>query len=103
MYGDAAYQGEPLVMHPFISAAPRSPQAHYNRELSSLRTRVENNFANMNNHFAMTLLKKTQRSGLQPVALYVMANMLFINIHTCLNGANVPFDISPPTLEQYLL
>lgn len=103
IYGDAAYQGEALVLHPFISPAPHSIQARYNRELASLRTRVENNFANMNNHFAMTLLKKSQRSGLQPVALYVMVNVLFINIHTCLNGANVPFDISPPSLEQYLL
>lgn len=103
IYGDAAYQGQPLVMHPFIDPVPHSIQARYNTELSSLRTRVENNFANMNNHFAMTLLKKSQRSGLQPVALYVLVNVLFINIHTCLRGANVPFDISPPSLEQYLL
>jgi len=29
-------------------------------------------------------------------------SVLFTNIHTCLHGANVPFDIEPPTVRHYL-
>jgi nuclease HARBI1 len=102
IYGDAAYQGQPLVLPPYVDPPVGSPFARVNAAFSSLRVRIENNFATMNNHWCATMLKKSQRSGLQPVALYFFVAVLFTNIHTCMNGTNVPFDINPPTVQRYL-
>lgn len=101
VYGDAAYQGERLVMHPFID--PRqSNQISFNYRLSQLRVRIENYFAKSFNLFSFTAFKQYQRHGQMPVGLFFFVSVLFTNIHTCLYGGNVPWDIPAPRLEEYL-
>ena len=101
IYADAAYQGQSLVMAPFRDPNTRV-QRVYNDVLSSLRVSVENGFAKVSQLFPYMNLKRSQRTGLQPVALYFFISVLFTNIHTCLHHSNVPFNIDPPSLERYL-
>ena len=102
IYGDAAYRGEPLVMHPFIDAQRGTWQRQYNKLMSRMRVRIENQFAKTYNLFAFTSLKKNQRVGNMPVALFFFVGILFVNIHTCMHGCNMPFRMDCPSVEEYL-
>jgi hypothetical protein len=103
LYADLIYKGQRLVMVGY--PAPRDEEEKaYNTFMSSLRVHVETAFGKVTQLFAGTDLKRTQRTGLSATASQYLCCVLFTNIHTCMHPGevNVPWDIDPPTVEEYL-
>lgn len=107
VYGDPAYVPAFGIIGPFrrdgrLRLTPNEEAA--NVEMSRQRIVVEWAFGLATKYWSFGSFKPSQKSGLSPVASYYLCSILFTNMHTCLRGnqISVKYNISPPTLEDYL-
>ena len=83
-------------------------QQHCNYFLKSIRESIEWSFAEISHHFRLCDRPEKLKLGAQhPYAIELLrCSFLLMNIYSCMNGSHASsinmFDISPPTLEQYL-
>ena len=103
LYGDLIYKGQELIMCGYTAPSNAQEKA-YNKFMSSLRVHVEKAFGKVTQLFAGTDLKRTQRTGLSATASQYLCCVLFTNIHSCMHpdDIGVPWNIDPPTVEEYL-
>ena len=104
LYGDPVY---PLSVHPQGPYKDRqlTPGMElFNKSMSSVRVSVEWLFGSICNYFALIDMKKQQKVNLSAIGKIYIVSALLQNAHTCSYGNIVSnfFELSPPTLEQYI-
>ena len=105
LYGDAAC---PLSLHlqkGYTGNNPTPQQERYNAAMSSARQAVEWSFKDVMTYFPYGDMKRQQNFGLQAVGLHYRVSVLLVNILTCVKRGNQGsdhFQLSPPTLQEYL-
>jgi nuclease HARBI1 len=77
-------------------------ELEYNEFMGHLRVHVETGFGKVTQLFSGMDMQRSQRTGLSPTAAYYMCSVLFTNIHTCMHDINRPWQINPPSVEEYL-
>ena len=83
-------------------------QQYCNYFLKSIRESIEWSFAETSHHFKLCDRPEKLRLGMKrPYAIELLrCSFLLMNIYSCMNGSHASsinmFDLSPPTLEQYL-
>lgn len=126
LYGDPAYTFGYGVMGPFrpiigrrarpltkdqVRSALHSKtlltkvQRAANVTMSAQRITIEWAFGLITKDWTFVDMKRSQKIGLSPVAAYYIVATLLTNLQTCLRQRNIisdQYDISPPTLEEYL-
>ena len=104
LYGDLMYKGHPLVMRGF-EAPSAAEEIEYNKFMSGLRVHNETAFGKVTQLFSGMEMKRMQRTGLSPTSAYYLSAVLFTNVHTCMHPeqTNVPWQLPPPTVEEYLV
>ncbi|CAG2244686.1 unnamed protein product [Mytilus edulis] len=106
IYGDPAYPvTDGYIIAPFRGGVISRNQMIFNKRMSAVRICVEWAFGKVLSLFAFLDYKKNLKLYLQPVGKYYKVAVLLTNCHTCLYGSEtgIFFDVSPPTLEEYLL
>jgi hypothetical protein len=107
LYGDPAYCSSSICIGAFKNPplGRMTPSQHqFNVQMSRCRIEVEHGFGLVKNLWMLLALKSGLRTGLSPVASWVGCAVLFTNIFTCLRGNQTSkrFQITPPSLEEYL-
>ncbi|KAI9012561.1 hypothetical protein CLU79DRAFT_709125 [Phycomyces nitens] len=72
--------------------------------MSTLRIVVEWEFGHVANLFAFVRYRPGQKALLSKCAHFYLVATLMKNIHICVNGGQTSkhFDISPPSLQEYI-
>ena len=104
LYGDPAY---PLGIHlqgPFKDRQLTPEMERFNKAMSAVRVSVEWVFGCVTNCFQFIDFKRQQKLNLSSVGKIYVVCALLQNAHACLysNIVSSVFELSPPTLEQYL-
>lgn len=104
LYGDSAYPIRELLLKPFTGNNLTPQQIHFNSAMSTVRQAVEWGFGKVIREFAFLDFKKNQKINLQELEKMYFTAVLMTNCHTCLYGSQTGhyFNISPPTLREYL-
>ena len=105
VYGDPAYPLSPYIQKAYQSAARTPNQRRYNTSMNGARVSVEWAFGDIASWWKFVGAKKQQKMLLQPVALYYQVATLLTNLRTIVrygNSTSKHFDISPPSLVEYL-
>lgn len=105
IYGDPAYQVNPWLMAPYRGVLTDAERA-FNAAMSRVRVTVEWGFGRIVQQWRFVDFKKTQQVHLSACGLgkqYAVAGIL-TNCHNCFypNSTAQYFDLSPPTLREYL-
>ena len=109
LYGDPAYHDINYCIAPF-----RNPRGHgnlsreqseLNKRLASIRISVEHGLGQIGQTWTYNCSAQQLHSGWQPVAALFITGVLLTNCHICLcpNQTSQKYEISPPTLEEYLI
>lgn len=110
LYGDSAYGIRELLLTPFantnqvLNPEERRVQQAFNYDMSVVRQCVEWGFAKVIRDFAFLDFKKNQKLLLQNLEAMYKTGVILSNCLNCLYGSETAqfFQITPPTLEQYL-
>ena len=105
LYGDPAYPLSLFLMKGYQGAALTAEQQEFNTAMNSARMVVEWSFGDVVAQWAFNDFKKQQKIMLQPVAAYYKVSALLTNCRTiCREGNKTSryFNLSPPTLAEYL-
>lgn len=105
IYGDPAYPLRNYLLCPYRGANLTEQQMLFNQSMSSVRECVEWEFGKLLSLFAFLDFRKNLKVLLQPVAKYYIVGAILTNCHHCIYGSQTSkyFNLSPPTLENYLL
>lgn len=104
LYGDLAYPQSIWLFGGFVNPARNSPQAIFNRHMSSARIAVEWGFNNILRKWAHLDCEQSMQIFKQPIAQQFINCCFFTNIMNCFYG-NVTCDYFAAhrmSLEQYL-
>jgi DDE superfamily endonuclease len=105
IFGDSQYDSCFGVLSPYKRFTELSAnQKRFNAELAWSRISVEQAFGRVQNIFSANAFELQVKIHLQQVACFFVASALFTNIQTCMEGNQVGrrFQVSPPSLHQYL-
>ena len=105
IYGDSAYPLRTNLQVPFTGLNLTPDETAFNTRMSECRVCMVWGFADITAKFSSLAVKKKQRLLHQPVGMYYAVATLLTNCHTCLYGNETSrfFDLTPPTLDQYLV
>ena len=99
LYGDAIYQLTPTIIRRYPNANER--EFLINKRMASCRMFIEHRFGRLKSVFK--LLGTSRVIHIDDYATKLtFATFIMFNCHTCLRAAGTYFDITPPSIEEYL-
>lgn len=104
IYGDPAYPVTPLIMVGYKGNRITRQQEEFNRAMSRIRISVEWGFSILKRKWAFIDYEKDLMIWLNCPGKLIMVAAILTNCHNCLYGnqLSVVFQVSPPSLEEYL-
>ena len=89
LYGDPAYPQSAWIYGGYRNPRPGTPEAEYNKLLSSVRETVEWGFGGILQQFAYLDFKRELMLYKSPIASYYISGAFFQNLRVCLYGNEI--------------
>lgn len=103
-YADQIFPLSDIVLGRFPSLLLTPLQQQWNQQMNGARVEIEHVFSKVKTVFSFTHWFAKMQMGKSPIGIFVKLAFFLTNCHTCLYGNQTSqrFNITPPTLTEYL-